>query len=1561
MGKVYMGLFRFLGVLSIIILFGINDVCGQVSKPPKPVSIPGNICRGEMEAQFEVPIHNDTKNVIRWDWQRVVWKEECEIRDDCLECTAPEYEYDSAARARCERDCMRRFCKDVLDILGEYEDAGKVLKYKVSANSTELGRYKKWYSDTDHSEWSETESRNYQDYYYQVHEPSSIESTSGDNAITNNLCGENYIQLKVNLESGKNWNDHTFKWYRVVDSKPTLLIGNESTITDLPPSKNVNIYYEVEVFHISCNEPAYRKKSNTFFFHEPVPPSFTVNTNNTGRIKQQKTSCEAAKNGKIIISGKSDEAGKHYFYNIALKNPAKPGGIEKTTILSSPKISGDQTFTFPDDVPYPEGETSLEEEEWRRYTNITKGDYIVQVINGEAGYTLDSAFNNEGYCAKEFEIAVLTEPELIIGNFKVAQKISCYAGADGAIRVEFSGGSIPYHLQLFKGTEKDFITNGTKSILQAETTIHNVNRTGYTFENLSAGHYKVHITLADAVCLKETENSIYLDQPPTLSLASDDVARSIDDLAYNGSWITCPGANDAYLEIKPKGGNLANKYSATLYINDPATAQDKLYAVSKTFIGTYKFENLPPGAYKVTVTDSCSNGPVTSAIYSIVEPPSLVINSLSSEPITCYDISNGTFTVSASGGTGTRQFKIDGGTWQEKKDKNEAYVFTELDSGWHVVEARDVNNCVAAQPFSFKLDYPTPLSFTVDSLMMPLCHNGSDGKLFIRPFGGEPYTQSYEISLTSSEVSRNFTKPDVDGLVVFDQLPSGDYIITVRDQQTNRYTCQTDSTVFLGQPSRIRLEVNPVSLPSCAGAADGSVKVQASEGTPGTDPAYYYSMDGIHFVKPNDSTGAVFTGLKAGRYTFYAVDSHHKDYGPPVAFDGDSRSQLCAVSSDFTLEEPDYMAIYTTMQPVTCYGSATGNIVVDSITGGSGSYTYQWEKFQGTYQQLTPANPLMLAHLTQGTYRLTVQDAAGCEAMAIIEVTQPDIALAINTVQPHLESCAATTDDKLQVFAQGGYPPYTYQLNDGASRTYGFFDGLTAGTYTLTVQDQLGCKVQQTATLTTDQLTVKVVQQLPATTGFHDGLLQLNVSGGQHKKYYLDGILSHTGSEFSGLTAGAHTITIEYNNQCRWQQTYTVDEVAQPVPALRVTTQNLQHVSCGDALDGRVEIAITGGMSPYILQWDDPQQQTATEAVGLAKGTYHLTVTDAEATTVVYPVTIEGPAPFEVVNAIAVSPVCYQGADGYAEVVAVGGTAPYSYAWNDPQQQTTARASQLLAGTYTVTLTDQQGCQLSQQLTIHATPAPGDVLEPEGVTLCTGQAIALDAGDQWRTYQWTGDNGFRSGAQQVIINQAGRYFLQVTSEQGCVVYDTLDLITTDNVIEGEFLVPTQIIVGDTVVLTEVSWPVPEQAAWTYDKNIISQKSDSEKEFIVFPQAGEYTVTLSVLVGNCRDEVTKKIIVSDATATVPVENARLGYVAKNEYLLYPNPNSGRFTLKVDMQEAQHIRVSVYDALFKYSYLQQTSSDIKSIEKEINLTHLNHGVYALIIETASEVKILRFVIR
>ena len=939
--------------------------------PPDPKAFEGEICSNQDGVlQFTVPNHLQKNHVVewRWEWGKV---EDVVIHptdESCAKnCKDKEYTYGSSEFYGCYYPCFeeKKITKKEFVDTQTFSTTEDKLYYKSNGGNLQV-RYQQVFSSGEVSDWSDPVSEN--NDFYVATEPTSVD-TYEDDSKTNLFCGTT-IKLKANYpgkDSDKRLDNHKFYWYRKIEGedatpKPIAQTDDDEYSYTFPASmQGKTTYFSVKTKHTSCSDlSSDTVRTGAVFFFESVPTSFTVDTvGNTGRIKQKETSCAAATDGQIIIEGRADESDATYYYNIALKN--KQGEIERTSILSSPATVGSEQFIFPDHILYPGSDkTDLSEERWRELTTIREGTYVVQVINGKKQYTLDSTLQTVGYCAKQFEIKVTPKPELSVGTPTIADSIDCHGDSTGRVHITFTGGRAPYYLQLFKGDAKNFATVGKESGEEIE-----VNDTQYTFRNLPTGHYKVQVTLSDGACWKETDNSIYLDQPAALSFTDSHVARSNNDPNYHGAWITCPGADDAYLEVSPSEGNRAGSYKATLYARD-VEGIDIVHVKETSFTGTHKFDNLPPGNYKITVTDDCGNTHTPISRFNITEPAPLTINSVDINPITCHGVANGMIKVFASGGTGSRQFNIDGRTeWIDESSEPGSYEFAELDSGWHTIVARDLNGCITVEPFRVYLEYPDPLNFELDSLVMPLCHGGSDGKLFIRPFGGNPITQDYQVTIRSIVTAdqpklveqtsgiRNSTMPPIE----FMGLHSANYEVIVTDASTGPYTCyRVVDTVFLPQPDLITVNTVQITMPSCAGAIDGAVHIKASNGTPGTHPDYYYSIDGTAYVAPNEAGVAIFSNLEAGDYTFSAIDAHHAEYlegydtltiSPDVS--------LCVGTLSFTLKEPELITVYPTTQPVTCYGTATGSITIDEVTGGRGGYTYEWQ-VAGSYGRWKPSS-----------------------------------------------------------------------------------------------------------------------------------------------------------------------------------------------------------------------------------------------------------------------------------------------------------------------------------------------------------------------------------------------------------------------------------------------------------------------------------------------------------------------------------------------------------------------------------------------------------------------------
>jgi len=136
-----------------------------------------------------------------------------------------------------------------------------------------------------------------------------------------------------------------------------------------------------------------------------------------------------------------------------------------------------------------------------------------------------------------------------------------------------------------------------------------------------------------------------------------------------------------------------------------------------------------------------------------------------------------------------------------------------------------------------------------------------------------------------------------------------------------------------------------------------------------------------------------------------------------------------------------------------------------------------------------------------------------------------------------------------------------------------------------------------------------------------------------------------------------------------------------PCGNMTISISNIDNATCNDSCDGEATATVTGGTPPYSYQWDDPSNQTTATATGLCAGVYNVTVSDSAVYSISTAVTVNQPVvqtSATYVLLLETSPNC----DGQVYVVANGGTAPYSYQWDDPGNQTDSLATGLCAGTY---------------------------------------------------------------------------------------------------------------------------------------------------------------------------------------------------------------------------------------------------------------------------------------
>jgi hypothetical protein len=450
--------------------------------------------------------------------------------------------------------------------------------------------------------------------------------------------------------------------------------------------------------------------------------------------------------------------------------------------------------------------------------------------------------------------------------------------------------------------------------------------------------------------------------------------------------------------------------------------------------------------------------------------------------------------------------------------------------------------------------------------------------------------------------------------------------------------------------------------------------------------------------------------------------------------------------------------------PDTC-GKGVGSATV-STSSGTAPFSYDW--------QTTPAQSGTTATgLTAGTYKVIVTDAAGCKDSVTATIggtSGPSVSIASVTG----DTCA-TGQGTAVASASGGTAPYSYTWSTTPSQTGASAAGLSGGSYDVIVSDANGCK--DTATATVPALsgpTASIANTTPDTCNQGLGSATVSASGGSGSyTYSWNTTPAQTGATATNLTPGNYQAIVTDGNGC--QDTASAVIGNQNAPSVSIS--NVVPDTCNQGV-GSATATASGGAGNYSFSWNTNPAQTGATATGLQPGTYQVTVTDAGG--------CQAKATVNVGNANAPSvsitnvddDTCGTG-QGSMTVSASGGTQPYSFTWNTSPAQAGTTATGLSAGTYTVSVTDANGCTSQTSATVAATGSPTASIASTSADTCSGGFGAATAsasgGTSPYTYTWN-TSPQQTGPNATGLN-AGSYTVTVQDAYGC--QDTAAAVVQD--------------------------------------------------------------------------------------------------------------------------------------------------------------------------------------
>jgi hypothetical protein len=365
-------------------------------------------------------------------------------------------------------------------------------------------------------------------------------------------------------------------------------------------------------------------------------------------------------------------------------------------------------------------------------------------------------------------------------------------------------------------------------------------------------------------------------------------------------------------------------------------------------------------------------------------------------------------------------------------------------------------------------------------------------------------------------------------------------------------------------------------------------------------------------------------------------------------------------------------SVQTTTVNATCFGMCDGSATATPT--GQAPFAYLWVPGGQTTQAVTG--------LCAGSYTVQVTDANNCTAQASVTITQPpQMTVNFNNVINNL--CNGECNGSATANVSGGTPAYTYMWNTTPAQFTATATGLCAGTYTFVATDANGCTVSGSVTITQPALLAASVTSGTASCNICNGSATVNPTGGTGPYTYQWTPTNQTTQSATGLCPGAYTVIVTDANGCTVANTVTVTSTT---PITVTSTQT--NVTCSGDCNATAMAMPNGGTAPYTYLWSNGQMtQTAT---GLCAGSYTVTVTDANGCTSNAVIIINQPAPL-IVTTSSTTESCLNCCDATATINPSGGTSPYFYNWS-PSGQTTQTSTGLCSGTYTVCVTDANGC-----------------------------------------------------------------------------------------------------------------------------------------------------------------------------------------------------------------------------------------------------------------------------
>ncbi len=968
--------------------------------------------------------------------------------------------------------------------------------------------------------------------------------------------------------------------------------------------------------------------------------------------------------------------------------------------------------------------------------NLPKGDYKVWVKD----------FNG---CEITVPFSItIDEPKSMVITETILPSTTV-SGNNGSIAIEVSNGFPPYTYSWTKTGDATYI----------ETT--------QNIQNLSVGFYSVNVTDINNCNI---ETTFEVKEPDPLK-----VILSIDNP------ILCYGDALGELSTEVTGGYPFNATSNDFkYQWYKITESGEVPLNSDNSIISLK--NLLAGIYKIVVTDI--EGAIAEDTIEITQPDDLVV-SLTSTPtnVNCFGEATGAIDVTVTGGPKdltSGDYSPYYFSWTKQEDAS-FEVFTEdlnnISSGTYVLEVTDENLCtVSLKPVIISQpDAPLEIHNVITTHLTG--YQTANGNISLDIKGGTP-PYLYEWTNTGNPLYKETSKNIKD-------LSIGNYELIVTDS----LGCSTSILETVTEPDELIIQIQPIADEDgilCFGEKTSAILTTKTEGGSGSYTYQWYETSNptdILFTTPNTPT------LVAGIYTVVVTDANNN-----------------TKSTTYQIDEPLLLEASYTSKNVSCNGGSDGAINLD-IKGGTGNYQIIWS---------TGATIKNVDNLQKGNYTVTITDENSCEITIPIEITEPLKALNVSDVIISPATGNGLLNGSIKVNIEGGTPNYTFKWEDinGASlaSTTNTLDNIGAGTYYLTITDIKNCVLYKIPYEVTEpdllELTTSIGKNIDCFGG--NGILTASAKGGvpPYVFEWFDASNTSISNEASSGLIRTGFYSVKVIDAKGNKTTKTAVELTQP-DLLQITSIKTSDVTCYQGANGSIEITAEGGTGNYIYNWSNTSLST-NKIENLSTGDYEVTVIDENNCEISSSViTIFQPSVYDITSVSLVRPSEIGFSNGSIDINITGDASPYTYVWTAENgdvvltetnvNKTTSSIDNLTEGLYTITVTNTNGCVLSDTYNL---ALPGELLvsieQTKEISCFGGSDGVLEVipvggagGNRFEWYDATND--VRIGTTNPLTGvTAGDYYVVVSNAEGISEQSTFFRVLEPKAVEGTLSVDNRL-------------------------------------------------------------------------------------------------------------------------------------------------------------------------